>query len=110
MYSSVLLMLFMAFFLFYNTSHRMRWSGKRPWTKVLERRPMLSKSLAGLLTAVAALILIDRNGAGAGIFSLIVMIMGMGSLIVTLAPYRFLNRFTLVLLYLAALTCEYFIA
>lgn len=87
----------------------MRWPGKSQWMKWLEQRPVLSRSLAGLLVALAVWALVERDGIGAGIFSLVVIVMGIGCLVVVLFPYRYLNMFSLALIYLAALACEYFI-
>lgn len=88
----------------------MRWRGKNRWARTLEQHPVLSKSAAGALTFAAALVLVQLNGIGAGIFSLAVIVMGMGSLLVVLFPFRYLNAFSVMLFYLAALACEYFIA
>ena len=98
-------LIFMGFFLAYNTSKRAQpVNGKvREWAK---KHPKIANGigvaclLAGLAFAVAAF------GLGAGIFSYLVLLMLLGSLTVLVSPLHFFSLKGLVLLSVIALFME----
>jgi len=99
MYSTVFLLLFAAFYLFYNLSARIKITDKPTFLTYLTQRPRLSRQIGLGLVIVAFAVLITQLGVGAGIFGLIVALMGVGSLIVILTPFRYFRLIYLLLIY-----------
>jgi len=100
MYTIILLLIFIAFLLLYNTSKKSSWTDKPIWAANLEQRKMLSVVISTILLLIACILLVCYNGMTSGIFSFIVMIMTIGSLIVLLFPFRYLSAKQTVLLFL----------
>ncbi|SEA48475.1 hypothetical protein [Pedobacter hartonius] len=106
MYTTLILLVFIAFLLFYNTSKKNNWSDKPAWARYLEARTSLSGSIIVLLLIFAYALLDYLGGPVAGIFSLIVIIMAMGSLIVLLFPFRYLSVKHILSIYLVFIVFE----
>jgi len=70
---------------------------------------MLSNGISATLLLLSAIILTIFNGSLAGLFSLIVIIMGMGSLIVLLFPFRYLSVKHILLCFVLFVVFEQFI-
>jgi hypothetical protein len=106
MYTTVVLLLFLAFLLLYNTSKKSKWPDKPAWANYLEYHKPLSAAIAGLLVIISAVILIVLSGSVSGIFSLIVILMAMGSLTVLVFPFRYLSVNHVVLLFVVFIAFE----
>lgn len=100
MYTTIVLLIFIAFLFFYNTSKKNKWSNKPRWANYLETRKGQSAFLSAILLLLAGLMLVYLNGTLAGIFSFIVIIMAMGCLIVLLVPLRYVSVKHVMLLFL----------
>jgi hypothetical protein len=109
MYSTYLLLVFVGFFLWYNTSKKARWKDKSQFLLNLEAKPQLSKVIVTLCFLMATALLILELGWMSGICASIVAIMTMGSLIVAVFPFRYLNSWSLLLFYGLFLGLEIFI-
>jgi hypothetical protein len=106
MYTTVVLLLFLAFLLLYNTSKKSKWPDKPSWANYLEYHKPLSVGIAGLFVVIAAVIMVLLCGTVSGIFSLIVIFMAMGSLTVLVFPFRYLSVNHVVLLFVIFIAFE----
>ncbi|SEL26161.1 hypothetical protein [Parapedobacter koreensis] len=106
MYSTLYLLVVIAFYLRYNRSQRSRLSGKPAYLKTLEQRRGVSDGLSMVLMAAALTGLMGLLGVGSGAFSFVVVLMSVGCLVVVLAPFRYLRLTHLCLLYITAAAFE----
>jgi hypothetical protein len=106
MYTNIIFLVFIAFLFFYNTSKKNNWSDKPEWARHLANRKSQSVFLAAMILTLACGLLIYLNGTVAGIFSFIVIIMAMGSLIVLLFPFRYLSFRHVTLVYFVLIVFE----
>jgi len=109
MYSTIILLLFIAFLFFYNTSKKSRWPDKPAWATYFEKRKQLSLLISSILMMLSCLTLVYQDGTVAGVFSFIVVLMAMGCLIVLLFPFRYLSIPKILLLYVVFAGVELFI-
>jgi len=91
MYSTICLLIFTAFYLFYNTSQKRKNEPKPQWAKALAARRSLSRSGSILLLIAAWIIVANLQGLGAGTFAFGTYLMAMASLIVLINPFRYLQ-------------------
>lgn len=106
MYAIIVLFIFIAFFLLYNTSKKGKWGDKPVWAIYFEKQKRLSVAISAILMLLACIMLVYDNGIVSGIFSFMVIVMTMGSLIVLLFPFRYLSLRQTVLLFLLCLVFE----
>jgi hypothetical protein len=106
MYTSIILLVFTAFFLLYNLSNKTELSDKPVWVAYFEKRRVLSTVISALLILVAGILLVLDNSMTSGIFSLIIVLMAMGSLTVLLFPFRYVSVKHLALLFLIFIVFE----
>jgi len=99
MYTTIVLLIFVAFLFLYNTSQKSKWADKPLWVVNLEKRKMISGMISGLLLLAACILLVYDNGMVSGIFSFVVVVMAMGNLIVLLFPFRYLSIMQTALLF-----------
>jgi len=99
MYSTIILLLFAAFLLLYNLSKKARWDHKPMWAIKLASQPLYSRLISFALVLSAGALLIYLNGIGAGICSLVVIIMCVGCLTVLLFPFRYLSAKYVLLIF-----------
>lgn len=109
MYSTIFLLMFMAFFLLYNRSKRVKIGRKPGYLVRLEQHTLLSRLGSAGLSLASLGLLIRMLGTGSGIFGFIVILMCVGSLVVVLAPFRYLRAWQLAAVYAALLLFEIFI-
>lgn len=106
MFSTVFLFVFMGFYLQYNLSKKVKIRNKPAYLIYMEQQVLLSR-IAGIVAVILALVLlILKLGVGSGIFGFGAVLMLAGSLVVTLAPLRFLRPTVLAALYLGLITLE----
>jgi len=106
MYSTVIALIFLAFLLLYNLSRKNKWEGRPDWAKKMESDKLLSRGISVALMVISLFLLIFFSGTGAGIFAFMVVLMALGSLIVLLSPFRYINARHLVILYVLSLIFE----
>ncbi|WP_186755033.1 DUF3325 family protein [Echinicola salinicaeni] len=100
------LLAFTGFFCFYNTSKRQKLSQSLGIEVWLQQNPNRAKYLGGAQFLIALLLCLAAAGFGAGIFSFFILLMTAGSLVVVLAPIRFLNYKILTLIFVLSLIFE----
>jgi len=100
MYTTIVLLIFVAFLFLYNTSKKSKWSDKPAWASNFEHQKMLSVAISAILMLLACVLLIYDNGLVSGIFSFVVIVMAMGNIIVLLFPFRYLSITQTALLFL----------
>jgi hypothetical protein len=109
MYSTLLMIILLGAYLFYNTSKKVKFHHRPEWLKKFSaQRPSLR------LLSIAMLILpfgvvVYLQGVGAGFFAFFAYLMCLLSLVVLLGPYRYLKRPHVFALYLFCLCIEFFI-
>lgn len=106
MYSSAFLFVLIAFYLQYNLSRKVKMRHKPAWLAYMESHALLSRIVGALAAALALAVLVGQLGLGSGIFGFGVVLMCVGSLIVTLAPFRYLRPAHLLALYLGCVAVE----
>lgn len=106
MYSSAFLFVFAAFYLQYNLSRKVRMRHKPAWLAYMEDHALFSRIAGALAAALALALLVGQLGVGSGIFGFGVVLMCAGSLVVTLAPFRYLRPAHLLALYLGCMAVE----
>lgn len=109
MYTTIVLLIFIAFLFLYNTSKKIKWADKPLWAINFERQKTLSVGISAILMLVACILLVNDNGLVSGIFSFIVVVMAMGNLIVLLFPFRYLSILQTALLFVLFAVFEQFI-
>lgn len=106
MYTIIVLLVFIAFLFLYNLSKKTEWSDKPAWAAYFEKKRILSTVLSAILILIAGVLLENDNGMVSGIFSLIVILMAMGSVIVLLFPFRYVSVKQMALLFLVFIVFE----
>ena len=109
MYSTITLLVFIAFLLLYNLSKKNHWTNKPVWAKKIESDKVLSRGLSFAIMGISLLMLTFLTGIGSGIFTFFLMLMAMGSLIVLLNPFQYLAIKHVVILYGICLVFEFII-
>ncbi|MGJ1448385.1 hypothetical protein ACR79S_18370 [Sphingobacterium spiritivorum] len=109
MFSTSFLLVFIGFFLWYNTSKKAGWKNKPAYLAKLESRPQFSKLLCATLFIIATGLFVYYLGWMSGIFIAIVSIMTAGSLLVAIFPFRYLNYKSILAVYAVCLLFEFFI-
>jgi hypothetical protein len=106
MYTSIVLLVFIAFLFLYNLSKKTEWSDKPVWVAYFEKRRMLSTIISAVLMLIAGGLLVWGTNMTSGLFSLIVILMAMGSVIVLLFPFRYVSVKQIALLFLIFIAFE----
>ncbi|WP_018474911.1 hypothetical protein [Echinicola pacifica] len=83
-----LLIVLIGFLFLYYTSQKAQLGGHSPIRTFARRAPQLAKGIGVFCLLVAALLAVLGLGLGAGIFSFIVLLMTVGSLVVIVAPLQ----------------------
>ncbi|SFW26267.1 hypothetical protein SAMN02927921_00806 [Sinomicrobium oceani] len=98
---------FLGFYALYNTSRRAVLSKSLGIERWMQAHRAQSKT-AGLLLLVLGMVLsVIYYGLGAGIFAFVVILMTIGSLIVLIAPLRFVRYQVLFLVLVLSVTFEF---
>lgn len=106
MITLIVLVISLGFFLLYNTSEKAvlgRFSLLEKWA---QDHPRPGKYGGLLLCAIAMAASITYFGTGAGIFSFFVILMTVASLVILLAPLRYIHHKALIILFSLSLTIE----
>jgi len=109
MYSTILLLMICSFYLLYHLSARIKVTTYTPVLKYLQQRPSFSRVASLIFMILAAVLSIQQLGIGSGIFNFILVLMGAGSLIVVLVPFRYMTIVHLLVIYLLSISLELFV-
>ncbi|WP_236977301.1 hypothetical protein [Membranihabitans maritimus] len=109
MISFTICITFLGFFVLYNTSKRAKLSSQLQLETWVQRHAQLSKKIGSgmLITGLVSGVL--AFGFASGIFSYLVILMTIASLIVLVAPLRFLNYHIIILIGISSILLEIFI-
>lgn len=80
-----------------------------PISIYLNQHPFVAKALGYFLLFVSWIVFANLQGLGAGTFAAIVYFMTFGSLIILLAPYRYLNWGYILCIVLLCGVIEFFV-
>jgi len=105
MISTLFLLLLLAFELWYRTSPQVKMQPAGYHTYVV-KNPRPARLLGGLLAGLVAVLLGLQWGWLTGLCAWLVGLMGVGSLVVALAPFRYLTVYALGGLYALCLALE----
>lgn len=109
MFSLLLLLSFAAFYCFYLSSRKIKIVTTVPISMYLNQHPFSAKMLGYALCFVSWIVFANLQGLGAGTFAAIVYFMAFGSLIILLAPYRYLNWTYIMCIVLLCSLIEFFV-
>lgn len=109
MISAAILILFVSFYVFYNTSKKVQINTSFGIEQWINQNQKYSKLIGLFLTLIAGFLFCAIFGFGAGILSFIVILSTLASLIVILNPLKYMKPTTITLLFLAALLIEHFL-
>lgn len=105
MISTFFFLLLIAFQLWYLSSSQVKIQPVG-YQAYVTNNPRNSRIAGGILAIVSALLFVWKLGVMTGLCAWLVGLMGVGCLIVALAPFRYLSPAAVVLLYLVSLTLE----
>ena len=106
MYTTIVLLVFIAFLFLYNTSKKSRWEDKPNWASHFEKNKLQSVAISVILMILACTMLVYTDGATAGLFSFMVILMATGNVIVLLFPFRYFSISRVLLLFVVFIAFE----
>lgn len=105
MISTFFFLLFLAFQLWYLTSPQVKLQ-PAGYQVYVTKNPRNSRIAGGALLVLAAVLFVLKFGLMTGLSAWLVGLMGVGGLIVALAPFRYLSAASIVALYVVFLILE----
>jgi hypothetical protein len=109
MISTLYLILLIAFQLWYWTSSQVKYAYTSSYVLTVKKNPERYRIVGGVLLVIAAALFVIRMGWMSGLSAWLVGLMGVGSLVVMLAPHHYLRPRTVIGLYILFLILELFI-
>ncbi|MDM1293812.1 hypothetical protein HX021_05830 [Sphingobacterium sp. N143] len=109
MYSTLLIVILLGAYLFYNSSRKVKFGPRPTWLKKLCAQTLFVRILSILLLLFPFGIVLYLQGGEAGFFAFFAYFMCMLSLAVLLNPYRYLKGYHVLGLYLFSLCLEFLI-
>ena len=106
MFSTLYLILLVAFQLWYLTSRQLKTAPSAAYLQPVIRNQRQTRLMGGVLCLAATALFIAKLGWMSGISASIIGLMGIGCLTVTLQPFNYLRIETVVLLYVFSLILE----
>lgn len=91
MVTLVSLIVFLAFFVLYNTSKKATLSTQFQTERWIQQNPNPSRFIGLVLLVMAYVLLLSIKAAGVSSFLFLIQLMTIGSLVVILAPLRIIN-------------------
>jgi hypothetical protein len=110
MVSLSIILALVGFYMLYSTSKRAKLILQYNFQKWITKNPKKGKTIGLSLLIFSLLINILSVGFGSGIFSFLVIIMTMGSLVVLISPIRFFNISALLIIAIVCLGVEFLIS
>ncbi len=108
MVSTTIFIVFLSFYLFYNTSKKVKYNSKKTENWINENI-QLTKIIAAILLIISIILNIYLFGFGAGSLLFIIVFMTIGSLIIILTPLKLIRYKSVLLLFITSLLFELFI-
>lgn len=96
MLSMVIFLVFTGFYCLYASSNRTEFQGLLRFERPLKQQKAAARAFGSALLLISLALTISSEGVGAGIFSFMVLLMTLGSLIILLAPLQWLSYRTLL--------------
>ena len=109
MISTLYLILLIAFQLWYWTSKQVKFAYTASYVLTIKKNPERYRIIGGVLLVIAAALFVMRFGWMSGLSAWLVGLMGVGCLVVMLAPYHYFNPKWVAGLYVLFLILELFI-
>lgn len=109
MISTLYLIILIGFQLWYFTSKQVKFAYTQAYVLNIKNNPERYRIIGGVLQVIAATIFVMKMGWMSGLSAWLVGLMGIGSLVVMLDPFKYLRPTTVFLLYLLFLILELFI-
>ena len=104
-----ILIALIGFYMLYSTSKRAKLTLQYDFQKWVIENQKNSKIIGLTLLIVSAILSMFFLGFGAGLFSFLVVIMTIGSLVVLISPLRFFNLSTLIIIAIVCFGVEFLI-
>ena len=105
MLTTLFFLLLLAFQLWYLASPQVK-THPAGYPMYVTRNPQNARLLGGILAVVAAVLFVVKLGIMTGLCAWLVGLMGVGCLVVALAPFRYLPVPAVLILYAVLLTLE----
>lgn len=109
MISTLYLVLLIAFQLWYLTSRQVKHTNLKGYELLMIKEAQKSRMMGGILFFMVTVAFVFQFGWMSGICASIVGLMGVGCLVVMLAPFKYLNIKLLIVFYIFSVTLEIFI-
>ncbi len=109
MISSVIIILTLAFYIFYNTSEKSVKNHVLGFEKWIQKKKGFAKTTGLFMLINAYVILLFYFGFGAGSLLFFIILMTFGSLIIVLTPLKMINYKNMLLVVLFSLCVEFLI-
>ncbi|HAL54198.1 MULTISPECIES: hypothetical protein [Sphingobacterium] len=110
MYSTLLIVILMGAYLFYNTSKKVKFGPRPQWLEKLCAQTKFVRTLSMLLLIFPFGAVLYLQGFGAGFFAFFAYFMCMMCLVVLLNPYRYFKLYPIMGLYVFSLCVELLIS
>ena len=110
MYSTLLIIVLIGAYLFYNSSKKVKFHHRPEWLKKLCAQTQSVRILSIGILLLPFGIILYLQGFGAGFFAFFAYVMCMMSLVVLLNPYRYLTGYHVLGLYAVSLCVEFLIS
>ncbi|WP_443938496.1 hypothetical protein [Pedobacter sp. MW01-1-1] len=109
MITTSLLLLLIAFEIWYLTSKQNKQNNTSDYVKKLNAQSKLFRQSTIVLVILSAILLCLKLGLTSGLTATLFCLMAVGSLVVTVQPFRYIRYSTLAVLYVVFLLLEIFI-
>ena len=107
MVTLLLLLMFVAFYLFYNTSQKAELSRTYRLERWAQDHLLASKGIGLAMFLLALCLCIVHLGVGSGTFAFVVILMTVASCVVLFAPLRYVKAWVLASVFLLSLLFEF---
>ena len=91
MYTLIILICCMGFFMLYNTSKRAKLSSAGKYQRWLQSNAFATKPAGITLITCSIIALIIKSGVGVGIFTGVILLMASAGYVVAIAPFHYLS-------------------
>jgi len=109
MITTLYFIILIGFQLWYLTSKQVKYAYTAAYVLNIKKNPNGYRIAGGILLLIAAAIFVMRMGWMSGLSAWLVGLMGIGGLVVMLAPFQYLRPITVIILYIFFLILELFI-
>ena len=110
MYSTLIIVILMGAYLFYNTSKKVKFGPRPQWLEKLCAQTKFVRTMSMMMLLVPFGAILYLQDFGAGFFAFFAYFMCIMSLVVLLNPYRYFKLYPILGLYLFSLCVELLIS